>query len=113
MSVEIQLFAGSVSLGTINAEIIDASMGVVGGVLKPTEVYFTQYQSFFQAHLEEPSWKGLEALNLKARSLLTGQLTADGGIDITDFTNEVDINEIEASVCGISYQQMSALFPAI
>lgn len=111
MSVEIHLFAGSVSLGIINAQIIDASMGVVGGILKPTKAYYAQYQAFFQAHLEKPDWQALQALNLKASSLMTGQLIADGGIDLTDLTREKCIDEIEASICGINYQQMVMLFP--
>ena len=66
MSIEIYLFAGSVSLGIINAKVIDASMGVVGGILKPTKAYYDQYQAFFQAHLEKPDWQALQALNIKS-----------------------------------------------
>jgi len=83
-------------------------MGVIGGTLKPTSAYYTTYQPFFRAHLETPDWKGLAELDLKAISSLTGELTAVGGIDVTD-VNAFD--EVDVSVCGIDYQLMNRLFP--
>jgi hypothetical protein len=109
MSVRIELFAGETSLGAVDANVIDASMGVIGGILKPTAAYYANYQCFFQAHLENSEQEGLKALGLKAASSLTGQLTAYGGIDITDLTGEEGINEIEALVCGIDNKQMATL----
>ncbi len=109
-NAEIHLFAGLILLGTIEAKVVDASMGVIGGTLKPTAAYFVNYQLFFKVHLETPDWKGLAALDLKAASPLTGELTAEGGIVITDVTGQEGITEIDADVCGISYQQMNRLF---
>ncbi|RYU83239.1 hypothetical protein [Hymenobacter persicinus] len=108
MSVEVQLFAGLTSLGTIDANVIDASMGVIGGMLKPTTAYYSAYQTFFRAHLEKADWKALELLGLKATSVLTGQLMAVGGIIITDLKG---LDEIEVNVCGIGWQEMAQLFP--
>ena len=108
MKSQIQLFAGPTLLGTIEAKVVDASMGVIGGTLKPTSAYYTNYQSFLRAHLETPDWKGLAALNLKAISPLTGEIVAEGGIDITDVDG---VDQIDANVCGIGFQQMNQLFP--
>ncbi|MBT9394243.1 hypothetical protein KLP40_13815 [Hymenobacter sp. NST-14] len=105
---EIQLFAGLTFLGTIEAKVVDASMGVIGGTLKPTSAYYTNYQPFFQAHLETPNWEGLAALKLKTVSPLAGEIVAEGGIDITDVDG---VDQIDANVCGIGFQQMNQLFP--
>ncbi|GAA3950896.1 hypothetical protein [Hymenobacter algoricola] len=108
MSVEIQLFAAEITLGTIDAQIIDASMGVLGGKLKPSEVYYTYFQAFFRAHGKKTDWQGLEALGLKTTALLTGELRAVGGICITDVEG---LGEIEVEVCGIDCLIMNELFP--
>ena len=108
MNPEIHLFAGLTLLGTIEAKVVDVSMGVIGGILKPISAYYTNYQSFFQAHLETPDWKGLAALDLKAISPLTGEIVAEGGIDITDVEG---FDEVDVNVCGIGFQQMKWLFP--
>ncbi|AII53667.1 hypothetical protein [Hymenobacter sp. APR13] len=108
MSTEIQLFAGLTLLGIIEAKVVDASMGIIGGTLKPTSAYYTNYQPFFRTHLETPDWKGLAALELKAISPLIGEIVADGGIDIADVEG---FNEVDANVCGIGFQQMKRLFP--
>ena len=107
---EIQLFAGLTFLGTIEAKVVDASMCVIGGILKPTDAYYTNYQPFFRAHLETTDWEGLAALELKAISPLTGEIVAQAGIDITDVEG---FEEIDANVCGIGFQQMSRLFPDV
>lgn len=109
MSLKIQLFAGPALLGTIEAKMVDVSMGVIGGTLKPSDTYYTNYQSFFRAHLKTPDWEGLAALELKAISSLTSELTAVGGIDITDVEG---FDEVDANVCGIGFQQLNLLFPA-
>jgi hypothetical protein len=108
MNTEIQIYSDLTLLGIIEAKVVDASMGVIGGMLNPTVAYYTNYQSFFQAHLETPNWEGLAALNLKAISLLIGEIVADGGIDITDVEG---FDEVDANVCGIGFQQMTRLFP--
>ncbi|MDU0368787.1 hypothetical protein ACFPAF_00145 [Hymenobacter endophyticus] len=108
MTCQIQLFAGSTLLGTIEAKVVDVSMGVIGGTLKPTAAYYASFQSFFRAHLEALDWKGLAALELKAVSPMTGEIVAQGGVDITDVEG---FDEVDANVCGIGFQQMNQLFP--
>lgn len=108
MSTKIHLFAGPTLLGTIEAKVVDASMGVIGGTLKPTAAYYTDYQPFFRAHLETTDWEGLAELELKAVSPLTGEIVAEGRIDITDVDG---VDEIDANVCGIGFQQRNRLFP--
>lgn len=108
MNTEIQIYSDLTLLGTIEANVVDASMGVIGGTLKPTSAYYTNYQPFFRAHLETPDWKELAVLELKAISPLIGEIVADGGIDITDVEG---FDEVDANVCGIGFQQMKRLFP--
>lgn len=110
MNSEIQIYSDLTLLGTIEAKVVDASMCVIGGTLKPTAAYYINYQSFFRAHLETPDWKGLAALDLKAASPLIGELTAEGGIDITDVQG---FDEVDVNICGIGFQQMNRLFPDI
>ena len=95
-------------MGTIDAQVIDASMGILGGKLRPAEVYYTHFQDFFRAHGEKPDWQGLEALGLKAIALLTGELRAVGGICITDVEG---CSEVDVEVCGIDCLIMNKLFP--
>ncbi|MBC6699442.1 hypothetical protein [Hymenobacter sp. BT190] len=108
MNPKIHLSSGLTLLGTIEAKVVDVSMGVIWGTLKPTSAYYTNYQPFFWAHLETPDWKGLAALDLKAVSPLTSEIVAEGGIDITDVEG---FDKVDANVCGIGFQQMNRLFP--
>jgi hypothetical protein len=110
--MNLQLFAGAIYLGSIKAKIIDASMGVIGGVLQPSEAYINQFQPFFRLRTEnsnwEINWEEIRALDLKAISQTSGEIVeAEGGICITD---DEGFNEISIEVCGVDLAPiMSAL----
>ncbi|QJX48755.1 hypothetical protein HMJ29_18270 [Hymenobacter taeanensis] len=110
MSVRIELFAGETRSGTVDADVIDASRGVIGGILKPTAAYYAEYQDFFQAPSKKLDWNKLEALRLNAISTLTGQLTAEG-VDITDMMDQFSVETVDVNIVGITHQQMAKLFP--
>ncbi|MBD2767904.1 hypothetical protein IC235_08355 [Hymenobacter sp. BT664] len=92
--MNVQLFAGSICLGLIESKVIDASMGVVGGLLKPSGAYIEAFQALFRLHTAKPDWDQLARLNLKG-VLLTGEpILCAGGICVTD-SEEFDEIAIE------------------
>lgn len=102
--MNLELFAGATYLGSIRAKIIDGSMGVIGGVLQPSDAYINQLQSFFRLHSEKSShgeidWEEIRAIDLNAISQVSGEIIqAEGGISIIDVEG---LDEIEIEVCGV------------
>lgn len=101
--MHLELFAGATYLGSIKAKIIDSSMGVIGGVLQPSDAYINQFQPFFRLHSKksywEIDWEEIQALDLKAISQVSGEIIqAEGGIGITDVEG---FEEIPVEVCGV------------
>lgn len=101
-----KLFANFLELENIEAKIIDASMGVVGGELKASNIYSEQFQGVFRQHTQHPDWVLLKALNLRAISQVFGELRAEGGICITDVEG---FDEIAIEICGLDSQIISEL----
>ena len=99
--MEIQLFAGAVNLGSIEAAVIDESMGVVGGRLNPSTAYFSNFQAFFRFNTESVNWEKMAALDLKAVLKSHKVINCAGGICITDVEG---FDEIEVEVCGLDQQ---------
>ena len=102
----IRLFAGSLELGNVESRIIDASMGVIGGELKPSNTYLESFQAFFRSYNQQPDWVRLQVMNLSAVSSSYGVLKAAGGICVTDIEG---FAEIEVEICGVEYQITSKL----
>ena len=101
--MEIQLFAGSTSLGRVDSKIIDDSMGVVGGLLEPSSAYYESFRAFFRSHTEKADWEKLAQLELKA-TLDTGQvLYCDGGICVVDVEG---FYEVPVEFCGLGQHVM-------
>jgi hypothetical protein len=101
--MEIQLFAGAISLGKVNSTIIDDAMGVVGGLLEPSTAYHEKFQSFFRLHTEKSDWEKLAQLDVKA-VLETGEiLSCVGGICVTD-TEEIP--KVSVEFCGLSQRTL-------
>jgi hypothetical protein len=101
--MDLELFAGATYLGNIRAKIIDSTMGVIGGMLQPSDAYINQFQPFFRLHSEkshwEIDWEEIRALKLKAISQVSGGIIqAAGGICITD---DEGFDEISIEVCGV------------
>ena len=105
--MNVQLFAGHLELGNIDAKVIDASMGVVGGELQATSMYFEQFQSFLRLHTQHPDWEKLQTLQLKAVLYPVGEIKAVGGICITDIEGSA---KIEIEICGLDNQLISDFF---
>ena len=97
--MEIRLFSGATILGIVDSKIIDESMGVVGGMLEPSDAHYVDYQLFFRAHTKKSDWVGLAQLELRC-TLASGEvIQCCGGICITD----VDIfPEVPVEFCGLS-----------
>ena len=102
--MEIQLFTGTVNLGSIEAAIVDESMGVIGGTLNPSTAYFSNFQSFFRLNTETVNWDKLAALDLTAILKPHEVINCAGGICITDVE---EFDEIEVEVCGLDQQMLN------
>ena len=101
--MEIQLFSGATFLGIVDSKIIDESMGVVGGLLEPSNAYYNDFQLFFRAHTESADWNKLAQLELKA-TLASGEvLNCGGGICVTDVEM---FPEVSIEFCGLDLHIM-------
>ncbi|WP_035562435.1 hypothetical protein [Hymenobacter sp. IS2118] len=99
--MEIQLMAGHIRLGIVEARVVDSSMGVIGGKLQASNEYYADFQQFFRAHNKRPDWQKLQEIELVTVSQVSGILTAQGGICIEDVEG---FDDIEVQVCGVDFQ---------
>lgn len=105
--MRIQLFAAATAFGWVDAKVMDRSMGVIGGILQPSVDYFTDFQPFFRAHLQQPRWEQLTALQLQGVTSTNMKLDCAGGIYIIDVEGYF---EIEVELCGIDFSVVESLF---
>ncbi len=93
------LLSGQITLGVFDAKIIDESMGVIGGLLQPTEEYYRSYQRIFREHLQKSDFEKIDGLQLRTILPWEVEVKPLGGIVVTDLEEHAD--EITVEVCGI------------
>jgi len=99
LKMKATLLSGLITLGVFDAKIIDESMGVIGGLLQPTEEYYKGYQRIFRNHLQKPDFEKIGKLQLRTVLPWEVEVKPLGGIVVTDL--EEYANEITVEVCGI------------
>ncbi|MDO1447136.1 hypothetical protein Q0590_12780 [Rhodocytophaga aerolata] len=101
------LFSRQVKLGVFSLNLIDESMGIVGGTIYPTEEYFKNYQQIFRKHLEKPNFDKISKLQLKVVTQDGEELKPMGGIVVTDIKKYAD--HITVEVCGVDSMVMKKI----
>jgi hypothetical protein len=103
--MEIHILTHKGLIGSLQARVIDESMGVIGGEVKATDFYLNTYQDLFRKHTLKPDWNQVELVGLKAITETGHELSPCGGIGITDLEEYPD--EITIEVCGLSLEDVA------
>ncbi|WP_426668773.1 hypothetical protein ACPPVU_21385 [Mucilaginibacter sp. McL0603] len=91
-------------IGGADFQIIDESMGVIGGVLIPNASYM-KYENLIQGHYQQKGVANSEDFNFKI-VLNDAILEPEGGISITD-SDEFD--EVYVEAAGLSLEILNNL----
>jgi len=99
------LLLDGVELGKTNFQIIDESMGVIGGKLAPSENYFL-HQKQIQSICESKGISNVDDFNFTIQLTGIGELYLEGGIGVTDIKG---FNEIFVEAGGLNWVDIELL----
>lgn len=91
------IYIDSDKIGEVDFEIIDETMGSIGGQLIANDNY-KKYQSIIQSHCDKKGIANITDFNLKILLANNTKLSPQGGIGITDIK---DFEEIYVEVAGL------------
>lgn len=93
---------GDETIGEGDFEVIDDSMGAIGGLFIPNENY-TKYQVLVQSHCNNKGISNIDDFDYRITLPDNSELDPEGGIGITDIQ---DFNEIYIESAGLNQYQL-------
>jgi hypothetical protein len=92
-------------IGTVNFMITDETMGAIGGILQPSELYYL-YQQNIQTYCDDHGVANMEHIDFRIILDDSTILDPDGGIGITDIAG---IEEIYVECAGLDDEAIAKL----
>ena len=98
------LYIDNDKLGEVDFEVIDESMGVIGGDLIPNENY-RKYKPTIQQHFELKGISNVEDFNFKITLENGTELKPEGGIGVID---SLEFDELTVESAGLDLSIFSS-----
>ncbi|RZK34527.1 MAG: hypothetical protein EOO90_30665 [Pedobacter sp.] len=91
-----------IQIGEATLEVIDESMGAIGGIFAPSLAY-QNFQHLIQGQCVQKGISNINDFNYKLKTVDGEILIPNGGIGITDMNG---INEIYVESAGLNFSQI-------
>lgn len=98
------LYIDNEKIGEVDFEIIDESMGVIWGDLKPNENY-RKYQPTIRQHFELRGISNVEDFNFRITLENNTELKPEGGIGVID---SLEFDELKVESAGLDLSIFSS-----
>lgn len=96
------IFIDEIQIGEAILEVIDETMGAIGGIFVPSLAY-KNFQPSIQDQCDQKGISNINHFNYKLRTADGEDLITDGGIGITDVNG---ITEIYVESAGLNLNQI-------